>query len=176
MSLAVVAGVEELSERIMALVAQETGRERAVITLRTELQRDLGCSPSEITALLARLAREYRIDMNGFDFDRHFETPSSLAWPIGVALVVALPLSVLFVMLAGPSLLQLGLVSGRMAASGGLFLMTYVTSALLIATLTVALPMLRRSQHSKQLVTVETLIEAALLKKWPFASVKDQVK
>lgn len=170
---AVVAGVEELSERIMALVAQETGRERAVITSATELQRDLGCSPDEIRALLARLQREYRIDMTGFDFDRHFETPASLVWPIGVALVVSLPLSVLIVMLAGPSILAAGLVSPKLAASGGLFALVYAASALLIGVLTVALPMMHGSQHPKLPVTAETLIEAALLKKWPYASVKD---
>ena len=149
----------------MALVAQETGRERAVITPATELQRDLGCSPDEIHALLARLQREYRIDMTGFDYDRHFETPSSLVWPIGVAVVVSLPLSILFVLLAGPSLIASGMISTRLTASGGLFALTYVMLFSGLTMLTVALPALR-GRPGVSPVTVNTLIESALTRKW----------
>jgi hypothetical protein len=164
---AVVAGVGEVSEQVMTIVAEQTGRERAVITASTEIQRDLGCSDEEIQGLLSRLKREYGIDMRGFDYDRHFESPGSLFWPLVVAIVVALPISVLLVFLVGPVLRALGFAGPLMAGVGGPFVLTYVSCVLLVGFLTVVLPRLRAPREEKIPVTVQMLIEAALLRKWP---------
>lgn len=163
----VVAGAGELSERVMALVAQHTGRERAVITPETDIERDLGCSIVEARALMERLEAELEIDMAGFDPDRHFDSAGSLLWPIGVSLVVALPLAVLIMLTLGSTLMSWGLVSARAAAGGGLFLLAYFGSVLVVGLVTTILPALRMRGREKIPVTVQMLIEAAVLRHWP---------
>lgn len=164
-----VAGVDEVSERVKSLIAQVTGRERAVITLETQLDRDLGCTPDEVHALLARVQREFGVDMTGFDYDRHFDPPGSLVWPLVVAAVVALPMTVLAMYLLAPVFRASGLDGARIAASGGLFWMTYVACMALIGIATTLLPFLRSRGDEKVPLTVEMLIEAAILKRWPAA-------
>lgn len=171
-----VAGVEELSERVMALVADETGRARVVITPDTDIERDLGCSVEEIRALLARLEREFRIDMSGLDFDRHFDRAGSLLWPFAVALVVALPATILLMFLLQPIYRAAGLAGSRIAANGGLFALTYLACVLLLAFTTAVLPRLRARRVEKLPVTVQTLIEAALIRRWPFGAAEDNSK
>lgn len=162
-----VAGVDELSERVMELVAQYSGRERSVITPETEIVRDLGCTSDEARALIARLSGDLGIDMREFDPDRHFDSSGSLFWPIAVSLVVALPVSVLVVLTLGPAILAWGLVSARAASNGGLFLLVYLACVLVVGFITTVLPALRASSVERIPVTVEMLVEAAALKRWP---------
>lgn len=162
-----VAGVDEVSEHVKSLIAQETGRERAVITLDTRLDRDLGCTPDEVHALLARVQREFGVDMTGFDYDRHFDAPGTMFWPLAVGAVVALPVALLATFALGPVFRMTGLDSARLAASGGLFWITYLACMALIGFATTLLPILRSRADEKVPLTVELLIEAAILKRWP---------
>lgn len=170
MSDVVVAGVEELSERVMALVAEETGRERVAITPATDIERDLGCSIEEIERVLARLQREFRIDMTGLDLDRHFDRTGSYIWPLLVASVVSLPLSVIAMLALGPVFALLGIAGTPLAAGGGLLVLVYLACVVLIGLVTTALPRLRARRAEAVPVTVQTLIEAALMRKWPMTT------
>ncbi len=161
------AGGGDVSERVMAVVAQHMGRERAVITPETDMERDLGCTMGEARALMERLEIEFGIDMSGFDPERHFDSAGSLLWPIGVSLVVALPLAVLIMLVFGTTLMSLGLVSARAAAGGGLFGLVYLVSVLVVGVVTTVLPALRVRGREKIPVTVQMLIDAASRRRWP---------
>ena len=167
-----VAGAQDVSERVIELVAQQTGRARAAITPETEIERDLGCTASEIRDLMVRLEMDLGIDMTGFDFDRHFDEPGSLLWPIGVSLVVALPVTVMLTPLVGLLLGAAGVDAARLAAGRGPFLLVYLSCVLLIGVVTILLPRLRTRRCEKIPVTVQTLIEAALLRRWPAQKVE----
>ncbi len=151
----------------MAIVAIQTGRERAVIGPETQIERDLGCTGDEARALVERLGAEFGIDMSGLDPDLHFDSASSLIWPIGVSAVVALPAVVFVVATFGTTLLSWGIIGTRAAANGGLFLLVYLVAVLLLVFITTVLPALRARGGEKVPITVQMLIEAAALRRWP---------
>lgn len=162
-----VAGVGELSERVMALVAEQTGRERAVITPDTEIERDLGCTADEACELLERMEREFGIDMRGLQPNRHFDTAGSIAWPLVVVLVVGIPMSLLLTPIVGLFVQAIGLGGSRITVAGGMFGLVYLACVLSIGFVTTVLPRLRARRIEKVPVTVQMLIEAAILGRWP---------
>ena len=162
-----VAGVEELSARVIAAVADQTGLAAATITPDTELERDLGISNKDTFELLNRLQREFGIDMSSFQYDRHFHARGAPPWPVAVAAVVAFPTAVLAMPLVGLLGRSIGVEPTRYLSPGAFFVVVLAACFLAIGLATTFLGSFRVSAEHKIPVTVKMLIEAAAMKKWP---------
>lgn len=167
-----VAGVEELSARVIAAVADQTGLSAATITPDTEIERDLGLAGEDTRELLERLQYEFGIDMTGFEYERHFHARGAPHWPLAVAAVVALPTSVLAAALLGVVARGAGIEPTRYLSPGAFFMLVLGACFLAIAFATTFLGSLGFRPESKVPVTVKMLIEAAVLKKWPAGDVR----
>lgn len=158
--------VDLLARRVIAIVAHQTGRPAERIGLDTEIERELGCTGDDAWMLLGRLAAEFGIDMSGMEFDRHFGDEGGLAWPVAVALVVA-------VLVAFLSMHLLGFVA-RLAGLGWLlatdprwlFAIVYVVSALAILAGMTLLPQARLRRARLTPITIRDLVQAARTRRW----------
>jgi hypothetical protein len=168
----VVAGVEELSERVIAAVAEQSGLAASTITADTEIERDLGITGEGTRALLERLQNEFGIDMTDFDYDRHFHAAGAPHWPVAVAAVVAFPTSVLVTSVLGPLARWVGIEPTRYLSPGAFFALVLVACFLAIGFATTLLGSLNVRREKKIPVTVKMLIVAAALKKWPTVDVR----
>ena len=153
--------LDALAQRVVAVIAHQTGQRVERIELDSQLERDLGCTGDDAWELMGRMASEFGIDMRGFNFDRHFGNEGGLGWPIAVALVVAVPVSII-------ALQGLGLVwrvtgySGQLAADPRtLLIAAYIACALLILAAMTLLPQARIRRARRIPITVNDLVEAA---------------
>jgi hypothetical protein len=165
---------DQTVERVMRIVAEETGWNRLAIREDAEIEGDLGCSGDRARELLLRIERELGVDLHAIDFDRHFDNETGRGWPVAVSFVVALPTSVLAMHAIGALVRLTGSEGSAVLASTTFFAFVYVACGLSIALLTRLVPRLKRRRRDKLPVTVRHLIDAARTGKWPFASHKGQ--
>lgn len=158
--------LDALARRVIAVVAHQTGRHAENVGLDTLIERDLGCTGDDAMMLMGRMAGEFGVDMRGFDFDRHFGNEGGLGWPVAVALVVAVPLTIL-----GSH--AFGLVSRLTGWSplGALtpttqFGICYAACALLILGAMTLLPQARLRRSGKVPLTIQDLVDAARTRRW----------
>ncbi len=154
----------------MAIVAEHTGWNRLAITPESEIERDLDCSGDQARELLLRMEREFGIDMRGVDFDQHFSDDRPGGWPIAVALVVAMPVAFLSMHAIGAASRAAGSDVPAVLQGGRGFLLAYLACTLVIGVLTKLVPHIWRAR--KKPVTVQHLIDAARMRRWPFAQSK----
>ena len=78
-----------LFPRVVTLVARETGSRPERIRPETLVEDDLGCTGDDAAELMAEFAREFGVDLTGFQFSRHFgaEAPAT-PWSLLRGLVV----------------------------------------------------------------------------------------
>ena len=117
--------------------------------------------------LMERMQHEFGIDMSGMEFSRHFDAEGTRGWPYAVALVVALPLSVLAMMVIGA---VSGAVGVSLVPAGQpfmLFALVYAACFLLVGFSTTLLPHERARRRRKIPLTVQHLIDAARVRRWP---------
>lgn len=162
--------VDELSERVMKVVADETGWNVLALRPESDIENDLGCTGDGARELMLRMEREFGIDMTQVDFNRHFGNDASRGWPIAVALVVALPTSVLAMHLFGVVARMSGVEGSALLASSGFFAAVYATCAILIALLSRLFVGASGRRSGRIPVTVRDLIEAARTKQWSISS------
>jgi acyl carrier protein len=70
----------ELFDRVADFVARELGVRRERIRPETLVEDDLGCSGYDAADFIEAFAREFGLDLTGFEFDRHFG-PEEAATP-----------------------------------------------------------------------------------------------
>ncbi len=156
----------------MKVVADETGWNILALRLESDIENDLGCTGDRARELMLRMEREFGIDMTDVDFSKHFGNDASRGWPVAVALVVALPTSVLAMHLFGMVRRAMGAEGSAWLASSGFFVSVYLVCSLVIAVMS-RLFVDRRGRHSGRIpVTVRDLIDAARTGRWPFVSSK----
>jgi hypothetical protein len=63
---------DEVLERVLDLVAKETGRRREQLRPDIQIERDLGCSGEDAVELMEVFAKEFSVDLTGFEFRRYF--------------------------------------------------------------------------------------------------------
>ena len=162
--------VDDVSERVMKVVADETGWNILALGPESDIENDLGCTGDRARELMLRMEREFGIDMTHVDFNRHFGNDFSRGWPVAVALVVGLPTGVLAMHLIGVFARSLGLQGSAWLASSGFFVTVYLFCSLVIA-LASRLFVDRRGRRSGRIpVTVRDLIDAARTGRWPNSS------
>ena len=159
---------DEIAERVMRIVAEESGWNPLAITWDSEIERDLGCTGDRAREIMLRLERECGVDMRGVDFDRYFGNEASSGWPLVVAAVVALPASVLAMNLIGLTVRTAGIESSAVLASSGFFLGVYVAICAGIAVFTKL--QIARRRNNRIPVTVRDLIDAARVRRWILSS------
>ena len=167
--------VDDLSVRVMKVVADEAGWNILALRPESDIENDLGCTGDRARELMLRMEREFGIDMTQVDFNRHFGNDASRGWPIAVAMVVALPTSVLAMHLIGGAARVFGAEGSALLASSGLFTAVYVTCSLLIAVLSRLFSIANVRRSGRIPVTVRDLIDAARTKQWPLSSSNGQV-
>ena len=158
--------LDALARRVIAVVAHQTGRHAENIGLETLIERDLGCTGDDAMMLMGRMVSEFGVDLRGFDFDRHFGNEAGLGWPVAVALVVAVPLTIL-----GSH--AFGLVSrvtgwsllGALAPTTQ-FALSYAACAVLILGAMTLLPHARLKRAGKVPLAVQDLVDAARTRRW----------
>ncbi len=159
--------VDDLSERVMKVVADETGWNILALGLDSDIENDLGCTGDRARELMLRMEREFGIDMTHVDFNQHFGNDASRGWPVAVALVVALPTSVLAMHVIGMVSRAFGVEGSSWLASSGFFVSVYLACGLMFAVLS-RLFVDRHGRRSGRIpVTVRDLIDAARTKQWP---------
>jgi hypothetical protein len=62
----------ELFDRVADFVARELGVRRERIRPETLVEDELGCTGDDAGDLMEAFAREFGVDLAGFQFDRHF--------------------------------------------------------------------------------------------------------
>lgn len=162
--------VDDVSERVMKVVADETGWNILALGLDSDIENDLGCTGDRARELMLRMEREFGIDMTHVDFSKHFGNDASRGWPVAVALVVALPTSVLAMHLIGMVSRALGAGGSAWLASSGFFVSVYLACGLLIAVLSRLFTDRHGRRSGRIPVTVGDLIDAARTRQWPFSS------
>ncbi len=166
---------DDLSERVMKVVADETGWNILALRPESDIENDLGCTGDRARELMLRMEREFGIDMTHVDFNRHFGNDASRGWPIAVAMVVALPTSVLAMHAIGVAARLAGLEGSALLASSGFFTAVYATCAILIALLSRLFSSASGRRGGRIPVTIRDLIDAARTKQWTFSSSNGQV-
>lgn len=63
---------DNLAERVLAIVARQTGRASVKLTPQAELFADLGVDGHDAHDVLLRLREEFGINLEMMRFDRHF--------------------------------------------------------------------------------------------------------
>lgn len=159
---------DELSERVIELVSEQTGWNARAITPDTEIEGDLGCTGDAARELLFRLEREMGIDMSGLEFHHHFDEDAP-RWPFAVSLVLAVPAGVLVMHLMGLLARALALDLPGFTQRGWFFVVVLIACAILIWGLTTLIPADRVWGVKKTPVKVQHLIDAARLGRWPLA-------
>ena len=167
--------VDDLSVRVMKVVADEAGWNILALRPESDIENDLGCTGDRARELMLRMEREFGIDMTQVDFNRHFGNDASRGWPIAVAMVVALPTSVLAMHLIGGAARVFGAEGSALLASSGFFTAVYVTCSLLIAVLSRLFSIASVRRSGRNPVTVRDLIDSARTKQWPLSSSNGQV-
>lgn len=165
-------GADDISGRVIELVAEQTGWNRRAITPDTEIERDLGCTGDAARELLFRLEREMGIDMSGLEFRQHFDEGAP-RWPFAVSLVLAVPAGVLVMHLTGLLARAFALDLPGFTQRGWFFVVVLLACAVLIWVLTTLIPADRVWGVRKTPVKVQHLIDAARLGRWPL-SVSDR--
>jgi len=61
-----------IADKVINLVARETGSDVRKISLQTELCRNLGVDGDDGIELMEKFGQEFRVDMQKFDFGRYF--------------------------------------------------------------------------------------------------------
>lgn len=92
---------ENIEERVMAIIVEETGFPRPKLSTATRIERDIGCTGDDAHDLLVRLKDEFDIDMSGFDFYRHFDGEGQNMPPVVHSMLAALCVGVLCAQLIG---------------------------------------------------------------------------
>ena len=62
----------DLAERVVSVIARQTGYPQSQLSPRTDLFRDLGVDGEDVRDLLLRLGKEFGINLQDVRFDRHF--------------------------------------------------------------------------------------------------------
>jgi hypothetical protein len=62
----------ELSERVMQMIADQTGGRRSGLRLDTDLARDLGLDGDDARELLLRFSGDFEVSLVNLQFHRHF--------------------------------------------------------------------------------------------------------
>ena len=68
---------DELFVDIQNFISDYTGVHKKRITKDTNLQRDLGLHGDEAGDFIEEFSKRYNVDLNGFIFDKHFDTEGS---------------------------------------------------------------------------------------------------
>jgi Protein of unknown function (DUF1493) len=166
--------VDDVSERVMKVVADETGWNILALAPDSDIENDLGCTGDRARELMLRMEREFGIDMTQVDFSRHFGNDSSRGWPVAVAFVVALPTSVLAMHLIGVFARSFGWHGSAWLASSWFFATVYLVSSLVIAVASRLFVDRLGRGSGRTPVTVGDLIDAARTGQWPLSSSNGQ--
>ena len=167
---------DDIEQRVIAVVAEVTGHKRERVTPETLIESELGCTGDDARELMDRMKHEFRIDMSCMNFSRHFDSEGARGWPLLVAAVVAVPVSVLVMLCVGVATSLLSGWGGSFALPRGLFAWLYAACFLLIAASTFFLPHVRARRARKIPVTVQHLIDAARARRWPFSTSEGQAQ
>jgi hypothetical protein len=159
---------DDISERVIELVSEQTGWNPRAITPDTEIERDLGCTGDAARELLFRLEREMDIDMTGMEFRNHF-SEGAPRWPLAVPVVLALPSGVLAMHLIGLLARAVSLELPAFTQRGWFFVVVVLACAAVIWGLTTLIPADRVWGVNKTPVKVQHLIDAARLGRWPLS-------
>ena len=151
----------------MSVVAEQTGWNLRAITPDSEIEGDLGCTGDDARELMLRMEREFGIDMSRVDFSRHFGSEASAGWPIVVAMVVSVPMSVLAMHGLGLAARALGLGGAGMLQGSWSFALVYLACCLVVVVMTKLVPGGRTRRVRRIPVTVQHLIDAARTRQWP---------
>jgi acyl carrier protein len=73
---------DDLSERVMQMIVDQTACRLSDLRPNTDLFRDLGVDGDDAHDLLLRLSDEFGINMENVRFDRHFGPEASLFHPL----------------------------------------------------------------------------------------------
>ena len=87
--------LDDLEQRVIAVIAKQTGLQRDRIKPEMLVEHELGCTGEDAWELMETMQREFGIDMTGIDLNRHFDREGGVGWPLVVILVVALPFSLM---------------------------------------------------------------------------------
>lgn len=153
--------MDSLEDRVMDLVAFETGCPRRKLSLDTTIEGDLRTTGDDAWELIERLHKEFQIDFTAMQFDRHFDPevpPHSIAgaiwWVAGIALMVL-------------AAIWMEPVFGRLTQWP--FFILFVPFLMAWMWLARYRPDERRRRARKIPVTLRHLVEAARTKTWPFS-------
>jgi hypothetical protein len=102
---------DEVLERVLDLVARETGRRREMLRPDIQIERDLGCSGEDAIELMEVFAKEFSVDLAGLEVRRYFspEWTEISAW------------QAILILASGAGAIGLGVFVSRWSPPGWVF-------------------------------------------------------
>ncbi len=73
---------DALAEAVRSYVAEARAEPLERITLSTRLREDTGLMGDDVDEFFSDFSARFGVDLDGFEFYRHFQEEPHLAWPI----------------------------------------------------------------------------------------------